>query len=113
MNEGESRAMRRSWRDDVGVWLALLLVAVGLGLVDRSFAIWRNDARNFPHANGVYPVDAELVHDTVGPLERKFQRHGILGTMAGGGLVLFVAGAFLLIREGGRFGRADAIDGAL
>ena len=42
------------------MWLALLCLVFGLGFLDRGFAGWRNDARNFPNAIGRYPMAEEL-----------------------------------------------------
>ena len=41
----------------LAAFLALLL---GLALLDRGFARWRNDPRNFPNANGVYPTAEDV-----------------------------------------------------
>lgn len=40
--------------------LATLCLFVGVLSLDRGFAAWRNDARNFPAANGSVPSVAEL-----------------------------------------------------
>lgn len=81
---------------DAGVWVGLVLLCVGLGLLDRSFATWRNDGRNFRNADGVYgsPKPGHEGYTCV-------QRHDVLRTMAFSGLGMLVV-SVVLLRDLGR-----------
>lgn len=54
---------RTKRRSDFRVFVALLLLFTGIGLLDRGFARWRNDPRNFPNALGHYLTTTEVDPD--------------------------------------------------
>lgn len=85
-------------KHDARIWAGLLLLVVGLLLADRSFAIWRNDLRNFARADGSFYTAAEVAAIGLhhGALETRLEDHAILKTMAGAGLGLVLLSIFLL-----------------
>ncbi len=87
---GPKNSKDSKWRRRGLVWAGLLTLLLGLMLLDRSFAFWRNDSRNFPNANGVYTttVDPDAPH---GPL----LGHVVLKMMAFSGLGLLVLSVVL------------------
>ncbi len=74
----------------------LLALFLGLALLDRSFATWRDDFRNFPDPNGVYlPPEADAKPQTF------FQQHGVLKTTTFSGLGLLLVSVVLLGKDPG------------
>ena len=82
---------RSAWRRDARVWSGLALLLIGLGLIDMSFTVWRNDQRNFPHANGAYPTS-----DGTHGWHRHLERPRLLKAMAYSGLGILVLSVVLL-----------------
>lgn len=90
MNAGPIRG-RRNWI----TWAGLLSLLLGIALLDRSFAWWRNDRLLLPNANGVYPTLAEI-----DPAFWSQTLHaGVLKPMAASGVILIVLSVVLFGQE--------------
>ena len=96
----------RTRTSDAAVWAGLLLLLVGLLLLDRSFANWRSDARNFRNADGIYG-SPKPGHEGY----TFFQRRGVQRLMAVSGLSMMVISVVLLRDLGpGTEGFAGPVD---
>ncbi len=83
-------------RTDLFKIFGLLSLLLGIALLDRSFANWRNDFRNFPDANGNY-----LPPEKDAPAQTFFQQHRVLKTTTFAGLGMMIVSVVLLGKETG------------